>query len=113
MQWARVSPSWSILGPLTSEMTREADWSVVNTASDWSGGLNTASDWSGGLNKVSDWLLTGPGEHVEDARGAEDEVHVTPLAGHEALDLALLEDIGDLLGVIPGLGGGGGGKGTV
>ena len=65
------------MGPLTSEMTREAHWSVVNTTSDWSGGLYMASDWSGGLNKASDWsgclntasdwLLTGPGEHVEDA----------------------------------------------
>ena len=58
-------------------------------------------------------MFTGSREHVEDARVAEDEVHVAPLAGHEALHLALLEDVSDLLGVIPGLGGGGGGKGTV
>ena len=93
MQWARVSPSWSILGPVTSE--------------------TTDAQWSTDRNLVSDELLTGPGEHVEDARVAEDEVDVTPLASHEALDLALLEDISDLLGVIPGLRGGGGGKGTV
>ena len=92
MQWARVSPSWSILGPETSEI-RDA--------------------WSADLNTNSDWLLTSSREHVEDAGVAEDEVHVAPLAGHEALHLALLEDVSDLLGVIPGLGGGGGGKGTV
>ena len=93
MQWARVSPSWSILGPETSEI-RDALWSV-------------------GLNTASDWMLTSSREHVEDPGVAEDEVHVAPLAGHEALHLALLEDVSDLLGVIPGLGGGGGGKGTV
>ena len=65
------------------------------------------------VNTNSAWLLTGSREHVKDARVAEDEVHVTPLASHEALHLALLEDVSDLLGVIPGLGGRGGGKGTV